>query len=88
MNLTRRASASIITYPVVSVLLHSFTLLFFLSFRSWLATAVQQPVVVNRTLAPLSNLFYAYPRVQAHLRRTIDYYLTKGSLPTFAQLQS
>ncbi|CAF4010652.1 unnamed protein product [Rotaria sp. Silwood1] len=56
--------------------------------QSWLATAVQQPVVVNRTLAPLTNLFYAYPRVQAHLRRTIDYYLAKGSLPTFAQLQS
>ncbi|CAF1481748.1 unnamed protein product [Rotaria sordida] len=56
-------------------------------YQSWLAYAPQEPVVVNRTLAPLSNLFYRYPQVQAHLQRTIGYYLAKGDLPTLTQLQ-
>lgn len=54
--------------------------------RSWLANAPFRPVVVNRTLAPLSNLFYAYPAIQSHLRRTINHYLTRGKYPTLAEL--
>lgn len=59
---------------------------FFGCFRSWLVNGPLKPVVVNRTLAPLSNLFYAYPAVQSHLRHTINHYLTKGKYPTLAEL--
>ncbi|CAF1513144.1 unnamed protein product [Rotaria magnacalcarata] len=54
--------------------------------QSWLSNALSTPVVVNRTLAPLSNLFYRYPLVQAHLRRTINYFLNHGRHPMLADL--
>ncbi|CAF2983514.1 unnamed protein product [Rotaria socialis] len=54
--------------------------------QSWLGNALLSPVVVNRTIAPLSNLFYRYPLVQAHLRRTINYLLDHGKHPMLAEL--
>lgn len=52
------------------------------SFEAWVTQAARQPVVVNRTLFPLSNLLLEYPEAVAeHLQRTIDFYLTNGSLP-------
>ncbi|CAF1960413.1 unnamed protein product [Rotaria magnacalcarata] len=54
--------------------------------QSWIGSAVLAPVVVNRTLAPLSNLFFEYPHIQAHLRRTIDHYLNHGKYPMIAEL--
>ncbi|CAF3931317.1 unnamed protein product [Rotaria magnacalcarata] len=54
--------------------------------KSWIGSAVLAPVVVNRTLAPLSNLFFEHPHIQAHLRRTIDHYLNHGKYPMIAEL--
>lgn len=55
--------------------------------NAWLDTASQQPVVVNRTLARLSDLFSDSPLVQTHLQKTIDYYVLHGITPTLQQLQ-
>jgi hypothetical protein len=55
--------------------------------RAWTNNAGEQPVVINRTLSHLANLIADQPEVAAHLRRTIDFYLARGFLPTFAQLQ-
>ncbi|CAM4767911.1 unnamed protein product [Rotaria magnacalcarata] len=54
--------------------------------QSWLDNAVLTPVVVNRTLAPLSNIFYRYPLIRGHLRRTIDHYLRHGKYPKLGEL--
>ena len=52
------------------------------SLEAWATQAARQPVVVNRTLFPLSNLLLEYPEAIAeHLQSTIDFYLTNGSLP-------
>lgn len=56
--------------------------------RTWTNNAGEQPVVINRTLSHIANLVNDQPLVAEHLRRTIDFYLTKGFLPTLAQLQS
>lgn len=55
--------------------------------QSWLAKAPYVPVVVNRTVAPISNLFYAHPQIQSHVYRTIQYYLNHGEMPTLNQLR-
>jgi hypothetical protein len=55
--------------------------------RAWTNSAGDEPVVVNRTLSHLANLIIDQPQMAEHLRRTIDYYLTRGHLPTLAQLQ-
>ncbi|CAF2983620.1 unnamed protein product [Rotaria socialis] len=54
--------------------------------KSWIGSAVLAPVVVNRTLAPLSNLFFEYPDIQAHLERTANHYLNHGKYPMIAEL--
>jgi hypothetical protein len=56
--------------------------------RTWLNYAGDQPVVVNRTLGNIANLIRTNSKVQAHLRQTIDFYLTNGVLPTLDDLQS
>ncbi|CAF2983549.1 unnamed protein product [Rotaria socialis] len=54
--------------------------------QSWLDNAILTPVVVNRTLTPLSNIFNRYPLIRAHLRHTIDHYLRHGKYPKLAEL--
>ncbi|CAF3989734.1 unnamed protein product, partial [Adineta steineri] len=54
---------------------------------AWTNNAGEHPVVINRTLSHLANLITDHPEIAQHLRRTIDFYLTKGHLPTLTQLQ-
>ncbi|CAF3620401.1 unnamed protein product [Rotaria sp. Silwood1] len=55
----------------------------------WLDRASSTPVVINRTLSPLTNLLNEYPiEIRRHLNLTIDYYLRNGKLPTIDQLPS
>lgn len=54
--------------------------------RVWLQTAGEQPVVVNRTLFPIESLIRNKPTVREHLRKTINFYMTHGVMPTLAQL--
>ncbi|CAF3720253.1 unnamed protein product [Rotaria sp. Silwood1] len=55
----------------------------------WLDRASSTPVVINRTLSPLTDLFIEYPiEIRRHLNLTIDYYLRNGKLPTIDQLSS
>ena len=41
----------------------------------WLEKAALQPVVVNRTVAPIYDLVYDYPTVQNHLKKTVEFYI-------------
>ncbi|CAF2064098.1 unnamed protein product [Rotaria magnacalcarata] len=52
----------------------------------WQRRASEHPVVVNRTLFSIDSLIRGKPRVQEHLRRTIQFYLKDGIIPTLAQL--
>ncbi|CAF1363919.1 unnamed protein product [Adineta steineri] len=56
--------------------------------NAWQLKAGNHPVVVNRTLTHLAELVTSNKEIQVHLRKTIDYYLTNGKLPTLAQIQS
>lgn len=56
--------------------------------RTWLDAASDQPVVINRTLSNIANLIRSNTKVQAHLRRTIDFYLANDVPPTLAELNS
>lgn len=56
--------------------------------RTWMDQAGQQPLVINRTLAHIANLIRTDRQVQTHLRRTVDFYLENGFLPTLADLQT
>lgn len=53
----------------------------------WVSQAWQQPVAINRTLSSITDLVSDYPNVQAHLQKTIDYYLQFNKYPTLEQLQ-
>ena len=54
----------------------------YVNMSAWLAQVARQPVVVNRTLYPLSDLVkWKRPDVAHHLRSTIDFYLKYGELP-------
>ncbi|CAF4831041.1 unnamed protein product [Rotaria sp. Silwood1] len=49
---------------------------------AWASQTARQPVVVNRTLIPLSNLLLDFPiGIAEHLQSTIDFYLRTGRLP-------
>ena len=50
--------------------------------------AGDQPTVINRTLSHIADLITNKPQVEAHLRRTIDFYLNNGYLPTLVQMTS
>jgi len=50
--------------------------------------ASEQPIVINRTLSHIANLIRTNAQVQQHLRRTVDFYLNNGFLPTLAELNS
>ncbi|CAF0806884.1 unnamed protein product [Rotaria sordida] len=56
--------------------------------NAWQSKAGKHPVVVNRTLAHLADLVTSSKEVEVHLRKTIDYYIANGKLPTLSQLQS
>ncbi|CAF4059651.1 unnamed protein product [Rotaria sp. Silwood2] len=56
--------------------------------QTWINNAGEKPVVINRTLSHIANLIRSNSQVQEHLRRTIDFYLNNGFLPTLAQLNS
>ena len=56
--------------------------------RTWMNQAGQQPLVINRTLAHIANLIRGDRQVQNHLRRTVNFYLENGFLPTLAELQA
>lgn len=47
----------------------------------------EQPVVINRTLTHIADLIRNDAQVQDHLRRTVDFYLINGFLPTLAELK-
>lgn len=44
----------------------------------WLEKAALQPVVVNRTVAPMYDLVYDSPTVQTHLQKTVNFYIKNG----------
>ncbi|CAF3178894.1 unnamed protein product [Rotaria sp. Silwood2] len=54
--------------------------------EAWQQTAGNYPVVVNRTLFSIHNLIKNKPTVREHLRKTIEFYLQKGVMPTLAEL--
>ncbi|CAF1333653.1 unnamed protein product [Didymodactylos carnosus] len=47
----------------------------------------EQPVVINRTIAPIRNLLMKYPIVRQHVYETTEFYLTNGYYPTLKQLR-
>ncbi|KAL4511132.1 hypothetical protein ABPG73_008210 [Tetrahymena malaccensis] len=57
------------------------------AWETWESTVSQKPQPVNTTVAYISDLAYQYPEVQAHLKKTIEFYLKNGKLPTFAQIK-
>ncbi|CAF3928241.1 unnamed protein product [Rotaria sordida] len=56
--------------------------------QTWINNVGEQPVVISRTLSHISDLIRSNNQVQEHLRRTIDFYLSNGFLPTLVQLNS
>ena len=58
------------------------------SLAAWLSQTVKQPVVINQTLLPLTDLLLDYPvAVANHLQMTIDFYWKTGNLPKLADLK-
>ncbi|KAL4511131.1 hypothetical protein ABPG73_008209 [Tetrahymena malaccensis] len=57
------------------------------AWETWESTVSQKPQPVNTTVAYISDLAYQYPEVQAHLKKTIEFYLKNGKLPSFAQIK-
>ncbi|KAL4511136.1 hypothetical protein ABPG73_008214 [Tetrahymena malaccensis] len=57
------------------------------AWETWESTVPKKPQPVNTTVSYVSDLAYEYPVVQAHLRKTIDFYLKYGKLPSFAEIQ-
>ncbi|KAL4511130.1 hypothetical protein ABPG73_008208 [Tetrahymena malaccensis] len=56
------------------------------AWATWESTVPQKPQPVNTTVSYISDLAYEYPEVQAHLRKTIDFYLKNGRLPTIGEV--
>ena len=57
------------------------------SLTAWLSQTVNQPVVINQTVFPLTDLLLDYPvAIAKHLQMTIDFYLKNGSLPKLTDL--
>jgi hypothetical protein len=54
--------------------------------RIWQQVAGDHPVVVNRTLFSIHDLIRNKPTVREHLRKTVEFYLNTGTMPTFAQV--
>ncbi|CAF1315220.1 unnamed protein product [Rotaria sp. Silwood1] len=54
--------------------------------ETWQQTAGNYPVVVNRTLFSIHNLIKNKPPIREHFRKTIEFYLQKGVMPTLAEL--
>ncbi|CAF1472757.1 unnamed protein product [Adineta steineri] len=54
----------------------------------WQQTAGDQPVAVNRTLFSIHDLIKNKTTVREHLRKTIEFYLKKGFMPTLAELNN
>ncbi|KAL4474491.1 hypothetical protein ABPG72_016169, partial [Tetrahymena utriculariae] len=57
------------------------------AWETWESAVPQKPQPLNTTVSYISDLAYEYPEVQAHLRKTIDFYLKNGKLPSFAEIQ-
>lgn len=47
-----------------------------------------KPQPVNTTVSYISDLAYEYPEVQAHLRKTIEYYLKNNKLPSIGEINN
>jgi hypothetical protein len=75
-------------YSKLASVIDGLFILIYLFCRTWLDNAGDQPVVINRTVSNIANLIRSNSQVQAHLRQTIDFYLTNGILPTLADLNS
>ncbi|KAL4511127.1 hypothetical protein ABPG73_008205 [Tetrahymena malaccensis] len=58
------------------------------AWATWESQVPQRPQPVNTTVSYISDLAFEYPEVQLHLRKTIEFYLKNGKLPTFAEIQS
>ncbi|CAF3492650.1 unnamed protein product [Rotaria sp. Silwood1] len=56
--------------------------------QTWINNAGEKSIIINRTLSHIADLISSNNQVQEHLRRTIDFYLNNGFLPTLAQLNS
>ncbi|CAF4648804.1 unnamed protein product, partial [Rotaria sp. Silwood2] len=54
--------------------------------ETWQNVAGNYPVVINRTLFSIHDLIKDKPTVREHLRKTIEFYLQKGVMPTLAEL--
>ncbi|CAF3790676.1 unnamed protein product [Rotaria sp. Silwood1] len=54
--------------------------------ETWQKTAGNYPIVVNRTLFSIHNLIKNKSTVREHLRKTIEFYLQKGVMPTLTEL--
>ncbi|KAL4511138.1 hypothetical protein ABPG73_008216 [Tetrahymena malaccensis] len=57
------------------------------AWNTWESSAPTQPQPIGSAVSYISDLVYEYPEVQAHLKKTIEFYLKNGKLPTFAQIQ-
>ncbi|KAL4499417.1 hypothetical protein ABPG73_008967 [Tetrahymena malaccensis] len=57
------------------------------AWETWESTVPQKPQPVNTTVSYISDLAYEYPEVQTHLRKSIEFYLKNGKLPSFDDIQ-
>ncbi|KAL4474489.1 hypothetical protein ABPG72_016167 [Tetrahymena utriculariae] len=57
------------------------------AWETWESNVQKQPQPVSSSVSYISDLVYQYPEVQAHLRKTIDFYLKNSKLPSFDQIQ-
>ena len=53
---------------------------------AWEQQAPDNPQVLNTTVAPITDLMFNYPEVQAHAKKTIEYYLKHGEMPKLSDL--
>ncbi|KAL4511140.1 hypothetical protein ABPG73_008218 [Tetrahymena malaccensis] len=56
------------------------------AWATWESTVPMKPQPVNTTVSYISDLAYEYPEVQAHLRKTIEYYLKNNKLPSIGEI--
>ncbi|KAL4511159.1 hypothetical protein ABPG73_008237 [Tetrahymena malaccensis] len=58
------------------------------AWATWESQVPQKPQPVNTTVSYISDLAFEYPEVQGHLKKTIEFYLKNGKLPSFSEIQN
>ncbi|KAL4474479.1 hypothetical protein ABPG72_016157 [Tetrahymena utriculariae] len=58
------------------------------AWATWESQVPQKPQPVNTTVSYISDLAYEYPEIQGHLKKTIEFYLKNGKLPSFGEIQN